>query len=313
MQFSAMLSRNIKPFTQTELRRCLALISAGLAFLLFAGQFIVSRYGVLNGMTPYDIIALRFSVAGIVAVPLLVRWGISDLGGVGWLRGIVLAIFAGAPYYVLMIGGLAYGPAANVVVINPGMTLIGGIFLSICWLGERSSGLRLTVGTVALIGLILVGGEDIGIDSGNTWIGNLMFALSGLMWALYMALLNHWHVNPVRAAIVVSVLSLIYLPAYSVMASPGFAEISLSEVILQGGYQGFVHALMAVALFSYAVRSLGVGTLALMTPIVPVAGLSMAAFFLGEKLSELQWLGAAMVFCAMGVSAWRSRQRTDVY
>ena len=304
-----MLARNIKPSAPRGFRRVLALAAAGLAFLLFAGQFIVSRHGVLEGMTPYDITALRFGVAGIVAVPLLVRWGIGDLGGIGWMRGIVLTVVAGAPYFVLMIGGLAYAPAAHAVVINPGMTLVAGIFLAIYWLGEPSSTRRLVAGVVALAGLSLIGGEDIAVNASGTWIGNLMFALSGVLWALYMALLNHWRVNPARASVVIAVLSLIYLPAYAAMASPQLAEVRLSEVMLQGGYQGIVHALIAVALFSYAVRTLGVGPLALMTPIVPVAGMTMAVFLLGERLSHVQWLGAALVLSAMAISAWQRRER----
>lgn len=284
----------------------MALAVAAISFLLFAGQFIISRHGILQGLTPHDITALRFAVAGLISAPLLVKWGIGDLGGVGWARGVALASVAGAPYFAMMIGGLSFAPAAHVVIINPGMTLLGGTLLSALWLGEQHSLLRLFAGIVALIGLMLVGSESLVTHSGDMWIGNLMFALSGLMWALYMALLNRWRVDAVRAAFAVAVLSTIYLPVYWLVASPQFSQVPLTEILLQAGYQGMVHALIAMSLFSYAVRILGVGSVSLMTPIVPVAGLTMAMLFLGESLSTLQWLGAALVCCGMVIAAWQS-------
>ena len=135
-----------------------------------------------------------------------------------------------------------------------------------------------------------------------------MFALSGLVWALYMTLLNRWRVNPVRAAIVVAVLSTVYLPFYWLFSSAGFSGAPSSEVLLQAGYQGIAHALIAVTLFGFAVRTLGTGLVALMTPIVPAAGLMMAGFLLDEGLSEMQWFGAGLVCCAMLLATYRSLQ-----
>jgi len=148
-----------------------------------------------------------------------------------------------------------------------------------------------------------LGGADIDLRSADAWIGNLMFALSGLVWALYMALLSRWRLDPVRAAVVVAVLSAAFLPVYPLLAGPDLAAVAAAEILIQGGYQGLVHALCAIALFSYAVRRLGVAPVALMTPIVPVAGLIMAAMWLGERLSGWQSLGAALVCGAMVLAA----------
>lgn len=302
---------NTEQSEQYSVQRNLALAAAVISFLIFSGQFIISRHGILQGLTSHDITALRFLVAGLISAPFLIKWDIGNLGGIGWARGVALAIVAGAPYFALMIGGLSFAPAAHVVIINPGMTLLGGTFLSVVWLGEKRSILSIVAGIVALIGLFFVAGESVTTQSSDIWIGNLMFAVSGLMWAFYMALLNRWRINPIGAAIVVTLLSTIYLPLYWFMASPQFSDIPLNEILLQAGYQGIFHALIAMALFSYAVRILGVGPISLMTPIVPVAGLAMAAFFLGEELSQIQWFGAGLVCSAMLLTAREALRRTD--
>jgi len=101
-----------------------------LAFLLFAGQFVLSRQGIVAGLTPYDIVALRFGTAGPVAILILIYLKTLNLGGVGWMRGLVLTVFAGAPYFMMMLYGLSFAPASNVVIVNPGMTLVGGVALA---------------------------------------------------------------------------------------------------------------------------------------------------------------------------------------
>lgn len=286
-----------------------ATAAAAAAFLLFAGNFIVSRQGVVAGLTPVDITALRFATAGLLAAPFLIRWGLGDLGGIGWRRGAILAAVAGVPYFAVMVSGLTFAPAANVVIINPGGTLLGGVVLSILWLKERPTPARLAAGAAALAGLGVIGSEDLAVaGDGDTWIGNLIFALTGMQWAVYMALLNHWRLDPVRAAVVVTVLSLAFLPLYFLFDEPRLAAAAPGDVLLQAGYQGIVHALIAVMLFSHAVRTLGVGTVALMVPIVPVAGLALAHLTLGEPLGPAHGLGAGLIALAAGISAasaWR--------
>ena len=282
--------------------------AAAPAFLLFAGQFVVAKHGVSQGLDPYEIAALRFGVAGLVAVPFLVRWGLADLAGVGWARGLLLAALAGAPGYLLMVGGLAFAPAAQIVVLNPGMTLIGGTLLAALWLGDPIPPVRAIAAGFGLLGLVLIGAQAFADPTDRTWIGTLMFAASGLVWALYMTLLHRWSVAPLRAAMLVAFVSLLYLPAFALFAADPFTGVPWPAIVLQAGYQGVVHGFIAMALFAYAVRALGAGHVAVLTPIVPVAGLLLSVLWLGERLGPMQWAGAAIVCGAMVLAAASSRR-----
>ena len=55
-------------------------------------------------------------------------------------------------------------------------------------------------------------------------LGDLLFVLTGLMFAVFGTLLRHWRVNAFSAATVISVLSLALLPLYA--ASGGFARVA---------------------------------------------------------------------------------------
>src|SRR6185295_15361521 len=51
-----------------------------------------SRHALLNGLTPDDLVALRYGIAGTLLLPVFIRRGVADCAGIGWRRAIVLAI-----------------------------------------------------------------------------------------------------------------------------------------------------------------------------------------------------------------------------
>ena len=291
-----------------NMRRSPIAVTAGiLSFLLFAGQFIVSRHGVVQGLTPYDITALRYAVAGLIATPVVISWGLADLGGLGWIRGLVLTLVSGVPYFLLMIAGLSYAQAAHAVVLNPGMTLIGGLLISALWLGERPTRIDLLASFIGLLGLAVIGWTSFSDLSEDTWVGDSLFLVTGLAWAIYMVLLARWRVSPIKATLVVAFMSLVYLPLYgaTAMGDNIVESTTTSDILLQAVYQGIVHSLIAMALFAFAVQKLGSGRVALMTPIVPAAGIIMAVVLLDERPGELQWLGAGLVCTGIGLTTFR--------
>src|SRR5688572_33394075 len=74
-----------------------------LAALTWGGFPAITKLSMASdALDAWDITALRFGVAGLVLLPLFVRRG---LGALGPLRGLFLAVGAGAPYVLLTAGG----------------------------------------------------------------------------------------------------------------------------------------------------------------------------------------------------------------
>jgi hypothetical protein len=92
---------------------CMMSLGAPLAFA-------AARGAILNdGMTPADLIVARYIVAGLLMLPVLLRFGIADLAGIGWRRGIFLFATGGMAFTVLQTAGLAYAPLSHGGVITP--------------------------------------------------------------------------------------------------------------------------------------------------------------------------------------------------
>src|ERR1700722_14511050 len=59
--------------------------------------FVAARHGVLSGMSPLVLALHRFVWPGIVLLPVIATNGLSDLGGLGWRRGILITAVCGFP------------------------------------------------------------------------------------------------------------------------------------------------------------------------------------------------------------------------
>jgi drug/metabolite transporter (DMT)-like permease len=172
-----------------------------------------------NALDAWDITALRFGVGGLVLLPLFARRG---LGVLGPLRGLFLAVGAGAPYVLLTAGGLAFAPAAHMGVITPSCMLLCSTLGGAWILREPLTSTRMLGAAAITAGLVAMGWDGLANHGELTLLGDAMFALGGLFWASYTIASRRWSVDPLHATTVVGVLSMVlYVPGYAWLAGDG--------------------------------------------------------------------------------------------
>src|SRR5690349_2488719 len=69
-----------------------------------------ARHGIAAGLTPMDLAFHRFMWSGLPMLPLAWRWGLSDLGGIGWGTGLVLMVLGGPGLTILSHAGFLLAP-----------------------------------------------------------------------------------------------------------------------------------------------------------------------------------------------------------
>jgi drug/metabolite transporter (DMT)-like permease len=77
----------------------------------------VAGLGLRSSLTPWDISAIRFGVAGLLLVPYLLREGLAS-DRLGWI-GLVALVLGGAPTVLLANSGLLFAPAAHAGALFP--------------------------------------------------------------------------------------------------------------------------------------------------------------------------------------------------
>ena len=272
-------------------------VACGLGAALFwALGFVATRHGLKAGFTPVDLLTHRFLWSGLVFLPLVFRAGIGDLCGIGWGRGMVLMVLGGPVMSLISYAGFLFVPLGHGSVIQPSCATLGGLLLATFWLKERISLARAFGALVIVAGLAVIGGESI-VHIGPYGVqGDLIFVLTGLMFAAFAALVRQWRVSAVSAAMVISVLSLVLFPVYAATGGIGrLAAIGLGENALQALGQGILAGPAAMYLFTRSIQLLGVARAAIFPATVPALTLLFGWLLLGEPPTLLQMAGLATV------------------
>ena len=266
------------------------------AAVFWAAGFVAARHGIDIGFTPVDITFHRNFWAGLALLPLAWRDGLRDLNGVGWIRGIVLTFFGGIGISFVSYSGFLLVPLGHGGIIQPSCAALLGLLLATLVLHERLPPRRATGAGVIVCGLVVIGGEAVTTIGAHGVAGDLLFVLAGSFFATFGMLLRKWRVPPMRATVVVSVLSLVILPVYAALA--GFERIGALgfwENLLQAVMQGLLAGPGAIYLFTRSVVLLGAGRAAVFPTLVPPFVLLIGWIALGVMPSLPQFVGLAIV------------------
>ncbi|HTR84740.1 MAG TPA: DMT family transporter [Reyranella sp.] len=274
------------------------LVSGATMALGASVAFAAARAGILGGLQVVDLIFARYIVAGLIMLPLLLRFGLFGFAGIGWRRSLVLTILGGAPFALLQTGGYGFAPLAHGAVIAPATVTIVSTVGAALFLRERLGRNHMVGAAIVLAGIVLIGWDGLVQPAGaRAWLGDLLFFLSSLLWAGFTLLLRHWRLSALRATAVVAVLSaLLTTPAYFLWASPEHLRtLPLGMLAFQGLIQGGVQGALTMYAYGQAVMLLGVSRAVLFPAIVPALSVLIGIPIVGEIPGLLQVAGLALV------------------
>ncbi len=283
----------------------LALAAMFAAVSIYGGQFVSVRWGLLSGLSPYDMAALRFIFAGAVMLPFFLRAGVVDCAGMGWKKGLALVLTGGVPLTILSNVGLMFAPAAHASAIQPGTVAVTATLLA--YLGMRArvpfwAGVGFAI-VLAGLGAIAVAGST-GQEGGLTILGDAIFVLCGLGWGIFTWLCGRWQVPSVTGAAIVSVLSAAaFLPVYALFLDPGLGRAPWGVIAFHGINQGILNVAIGLLLWTYGTRTLGVALAARFPPMIPVLGTLIGIPALGEIPSPLAGFGVAGIVVGLLIAA----------
>jgi drug/metabolite transporter (DMT)-like permease len=268
------------------------------ASLFWAAGFAGVRHGLNAGFSPADLMIHRYLWSGLALLPFVVRGGISDLNGIGWSRGILLAVLGGPVFAIIGYAGFLLVPLGHGGVIQPSSATLGGLLLATLVLGEKLITSRVVGALIIVCGLAVIGGEAVATIGAQGVAGDLIFVLTGLMFATFGTLLRLWRVAAMPAAAVISVLSLFTVPIHwSLGGFDHMVSLGWRQNLLQAVLQGILAGPAAIFLFVRSVALLGAGRAAIFFSLVPPFVLLLGWLALGEVPSTLQLIGLIIVLC----------------
>jgi drug/metabolite transporter (DMT)-like permease len=291
---------------------------AGVAVGLLAASIgalytVFARWGIARGLHSPDLTVLRFGVAGVLTLPVLVLAWRRDAAQFvrRWRVWALVALLAGTPFGLLMFGALQFAPASHAAVFPFTAMSLMGMLLGAVVLGERLSRRKLVGIGVVLAGLVLVSGVDAASFTARAALGDLMFLAAGTLWAGFGIVLRKHRLDPLLATAVVSLSALLTdVPVYFIFVGIDrlvavMPQVFWTEVLVQGVIAG------SGTLFTYAkmVSLLGPSRAAIFPALAPGLAALMAWPVLGHMptAAEAAGLTLAMAGLILAVTAQPAR------
>ena len=288
------------------------LVAAVVTVLIWAGFMLVTRFAVQSNFTVEEILVLRFLPAFLVVSPFMFKIGILPRGQ-SWLQSLILMFGASAISPYLISSGLAHAPASDGGALAPGMLPFWTALAAYFIIGEKPGLSRMIGLAVILIGAILVGFLQVLTAVGDdVWKGHLLFLGGSGVWAVHSVIFKQSGISPIHV-LVIGIFwgTLFTTPLLFLTGNVSFQLVEIDDLLIMMVLQSFVMGILAMLLFTYAVRALGAAQTAAFGALIPILALLGGVVFLGEEVTALKLVGVALVafgvFLASGmISKFRS-------
>ncbi|MDA0784814.1 MAG: DMT family transporter [Proteobacteria bacterium] len=269
-------------------------VGAGIAvMLLFAGMLVVSRFGATSSLTVYDMAGLRFGVAGVCTLPIILRmrWPRLEL----W-KVLVIAATSGSPFALFLFGGMSFAPVAHGgIVINGAMPVFAALLGWVVF-QNRLGGWRIVGILMIVAGVAATGWDALANGLPGQWRGHLLFLGAAACNATFLTTVRGWGITALQSLIIVNGVNLaLYVPFWLLFLPSNLAATPWPEIALQGVYQGIVAAFFASIMIAHAARMLGGMRQAAIMSGAPAVAVLIAIPALGEIPSSISIIGVVVV------------------
>ena len=270
---------------------------------------------IAQSMPPLAGASLRFLLAAMALIPWLYL-----AGGMGQLRtwslqrwlGMAAAgatgVFGYAAFFLSGLQHLPAGKAALVITLNPVMTLLMAV-----WLFKERLNAIIAIGmAMAFAGAIVVlsHGRPMDILQGAMGMGELLILGCVVCWVLY-TLIGRWMLTGVDA-----------LSTTTVTSTIGAILLLIGSLIVEGPqaligavqtdgtawmallFLAFGATALAYAWYFDGVKALGAGAASGYITLVPLFGVLISAWLLGEAIDAPMMLGGALAIAGTAVMNW---------
>lgn len=270
---------------------------------IWGGFTILSRLNLHWHVSAWDLVAMRFAIAFIILMPVLVYK--KDLAFLWHPRPVILALTGGLAYCLTVYTAFLQAPAAHAAIFLNGCiplcTAVAAYLLfkqpfdKHTWLS-----LSMMLSALALMSYLMLHEQASAFG-----LGDILFFLSAVWWGIFTVLLKQWKLSAWHSMASVAIWSaLIYLPIYILFIPKHFQEAEPVHLLVQGVFHGVLVVIIATLTYVAAIERLGAFKTGSIVTLAPFIAAIIAVPLLNEPLSPAIMCGLV----GMGIGAlqpWR--------
>ena len=264
------------------------------AVTIWSGWIVVARLGLRSSLTPWDIAALRFGVAGSLMLPFVLSRGLA-IDRLGWV-GLAAIVLGGAAPVFLANTGLLFAPAAHAGALFPGVMPLMVALLAAVLLKEEFTTAKKIGFAFILPGVCIIAWGSGGELGSLQNVGHCLFLAAGLAWAFYTVAMRNARLDGLHAAAISAVGSMVlYLPGFAILPRGNLAAAPFGDIALQALVQGVLTAIVSLLLYGRAVSILGASSGAAFAALCPAMTAILGIPILGEWPAVWDWAAVGLI------------------
>lgn len=266
------------------------------AVTLWAIFLLGTRWGVSGNFSVEEVLLLRLLTATVITVPFMIKLGVLVRGqGVVSIFMLTLGSSAVFPYLISL--GLFYASASDAGAMAPGMLPFWTALFSWLILGEVVNRIRLFGLAIILSGALLVGlWQMVSGSEPDAWKGHLLFLLGAGSFSIYTIYFRQSGLSPLHGLVIGLFWgTLTFVPFLILSGNISFSEVSWYQIANMSILQGVLNAVVALLLYSIAVRQIGTAQAGAFGALTPILALLGGAIFLNETVTMIKTFGVVLV------------------
>ena len=274
----------------------MGIVSVLTAVTLWAIFLLGTRWGVSGNFSVEEVLLLRLLTATVITVPFMIKLGVLVRGqGVVSIFMLTLGSSAVFPYLISL--GLFYASASDAGAMAPGMLPFWTSLFSWLILGEVVNRIRLFGLAIILSGALLVGlWQMVSGSEPDAWKGHLLFLLGAGSFSIYTIYFRQSGLSPLHGLVIGLFWgTLTFVPFLILSGNISFSEVSWYQIANMSILQGVLNAVVALLLYSIAVRQIGTAQAGAFGALTPILALLGGAIFLNETVTMIKTFGVVLV------------------
>ena len=277
-------------------RKFLGYVAALVTVTIWAAFLVGTRFAVTKNFTVEEILVLRLIPAAIIMLPYMVKLGVMPPGN-RLITKIIFALGASALFPWVLSMGLYYSPASNAGALGPGTLPFWTALIAFLITSEKPNRSRKFGLFVILLGALVIGIVQFETNYGDlTWLGNILFLLGAALWAIYSVIFRQSGIAPLHGLVIGLFWgSVIFVPFLITFGSVKFENTTLHDIAFMVILHSFIIGILAMLLFTYAVKKLGAVQTAAFGALTPILALVGGVLLLDEIISPSKLSGICLV------------------
>jgi len=284
-----------------------------LPIFFWSGNYILGRLTVSDGIDPFSISFLRWSLACLIILPFAYKklWRERKIIAENWPLLVLFGWLGICNYNLFLYIGLTSTTVTNAVLLNsimPVMILITARLL----LGHKTSWLQNTgilISTVGAITIVSRGSLDtflhLSISHGDLWI-----IAAAISWAIYSVMIIR---RPKEMSLIgffactALIGTLFQAPLFFLFGDSQLSDFTVGNwaAIL---YMGVFASIGAFLCWNTGIQKLGAATAGHFIHLLPVFSIGLSVIFLGETLLNFHYIGITLIFSGIFVATLLNRK-----